>query len=256
MLWTGKIVKACVVAMFFGGGTAWAENPAGASEDAAGVSGAPEVSEAPAPLTREFTRWERVVRGFRREHHFGVTGGYLRGNWNVSKFGPVTDMQIGDDGFWTRGEYTYHLQIYEGFGYLLGSSLGTTHTRTADLAALKPPTSLIYPGVVVGAVYNISPRVRLLGAGSINLERYDGLRALALDSAGGQEDSEISITMESYDAQAALDIFVAINLAIRIEGHDRYQLYRKPRNAGDKPVNADIERFDRWYGAGIVYHML
>lgn len=251
MLWTGKIVKGCVMAMIFGSGTALAEVPAGVSE-ALPPAGAVEAPEASAPLSREFTRWERVVRGFRREHHFGVTGGYLRGSWNVSSFGPLKNTQIGDEGFWTRGEYTYHLQIYDGFGYLLGSSLGTTYTRTSDVAALKPPTSLIYPGVVVGAVYNISPRFRLLGAGSVNLERYDGLRALA----EGQDETQISITMESYDAQAALDIFVAINFAIRIEGHDRYQLYRKPRNAGDKAVNADIDRFDRWYGAGIVYHML
>lgn len=244
------------MAMIVGGGTALAEVPAGAqvasSPEASAASGSAEASEAIEPLTREFTRWERVVRGFRREHHFSVTGGYLRGSWQVGSFGPLTNMQIGDDGFWTRGEYTYHLQIYEGFGYLLGSSLGTTYTRTEDTAALKPPTSFIYPGVVAGAVYNISPRFRLLGAASVNLERYDGLRALA----EGQDETKISITMESYDAQAALDIFVAINFAIRIEGHDRYQLYRKPRNAGDKPVNADIERFDRWYGAGIVYHML
>ena len=241
------------MAMIVGGGTALAEVPAGgqvASSPEAPASS--ETSEAIEPSIREFTRWERVVRGFRREHHFAVTGGYLRGSWQVGSFGPLTNIQIGDDGFWSRGEYTYHLQIFEGLGYMLGSSLGTTYTRTADAAALKPPTSLIYPGVVVGAVYNISPRFRLLGGGSVNLERYDGLRALA----EGQDETKISITMESYDAQAALDIFVAINLAIRIEGHDRYQLYRKPRNAGDKPVNADIERFDRWYGAGIVYHML
>ena len=95
----------------------------------------------------------------------------------------------------------------------------------------------------------------MLGAGSINLERFDDLKAMPeLPEAG--EASTISITMESYDGMAAIDIFAAINLAIRIEGHERFQLYRKPRNAEDKAVNADLERLDRWYGAGLVYHML
>jgi hypothetical protein len=241
MLWTGKIVKALVVALLAVPLAAFAEPDATTREEAGKETSG-----------REFTRWERVVRGFRREHHFAVTGGILQGSWQVANFGPLRDLQIGDDGFWTRGEYTYHLQIFGPFGYMLGSSAGATYARTADDAAVKSPTSLIYPGVVAGLVYNISPRVRALGAISVNLERYDGLRAVAQ----GQQDTEISITMESYDAMAAIDVFAAMNLAIRVEGHDRYQIYRRPRNAGDKPVNAGLQRLDRWYGAGLVYHML
>ena len=234
MLFSGKIVKAMVVSALLGSTSAW------------GADAAP---------VREFSLWDRMVRGFRGEHNFAATTGYLSGSWQVGRFGPLKSTHIGDVGFWTRWEYSYHLQIYQGLGYLVGSSLGTTYTRTSDSALLKPPTSFIYPGVVAGLVYNISPRIRVLGAGSINLERFDDLKAMPeLPEAG--EASTISITMESYDGMAAIDIFAAINLAIRIEGHERFQLYRKPRNAEDKAVNADLERLDRWYGAGLVYHML
>ncbi len=250
MLWTVKIVKACVVAMSFGSAAALAEVAAAPTPQVSQLPSTPAL--APNGPIREFTRWDRVVRGFRREHHFALTGGYLRGAWHVGKFGALSEQVVSDVGLWSRAEYTYHLQIFQGFGYFLGSSLGATYTRTEDAAELKPPTSLIYPGMAFGVVYNISPVFRLLAAGNVNLERYDGLRALA----AGQKDTEIAITMESYDGAVAMDIFATINLAIRIEGHDRFQLYRKPRNASDKPVNADLERLDRWYGAGIVYHML
>jgi hypothetical protein len=247
MLWTGKIVKALVACLALVIAQVALPFAAFAAADEA-----PREEAGKETPSREFTRWERVVRGFRREHHFAVTGGILQGSWQVANFGPLRDLQIGDDGFWTRGEYTYHLQIFGPFGYMLGSSTGATYTRTADAAAVKPPTSLIYPGVVAGLVYNISPRIRALGAISVNLERYDGLRAVA----PGEQDTEISITMESYDAMAAVDVFATLNVAIRLEGHDRYQIYRRPRNAGDKPVNAGLQRLDRWYGAGLVYHML
>lgn len=211
----------------------------------------------PEPDGPGFSQWERVVRGFRREHHFAVTGGYEVGNWLVGSLGKLRSLQTRDSGFWGRAEYTHHLQIYRGLGYFLGSSAGATYTRTDDSAPVKPPTSLIYPGVVAGAVYNFSPSIRALGAASINLERYDGLRGINPDEDGVEvPPTEISITVESYDAMIGVDFFPALQFAVRLEFHDRYQFYRKPRDAGDKPVNADLERFDRWLGAGIVYHLL
>jgi|GEM_PF-2114088 len=249
MLWTGKIVKGLVARGFIVtilGVAPWSRPVLAANASTVSPVAIEETSG------REFSRWERVVRGFRREHHFAVTGGYLKGTWQVGNLGSMRDRSIADSGFWTRGEYTYHLQIYGPFGYMLGSSTGATYTRTVDGAELKPPTSLIYPGVVAGLVYNISPRIRALGAVSVNLERYDGLRAVV----PGEPETAVSITMESYDSMAAVDLFATINLAVRLEGHERYQFYRRPRNAGDKPVNAGLERFDRWYGAGLVYHML
>ncbi|MEY4630730.1 MAG: hypothetical protein RIQ81_850 [Pseudomonadota bacterium] len=199
-----------------------------------------------------FTRWERVVRGFRREHNFAATSGYTRGSWNVHSMGTVKDRTVADDGAWARAEYTYHLQIYEGFGYFLGSSMGATYTRTGSSEPVKPPTSFIYPGLVAGFVYNFSPAVRGLLSGGVNLERYDGL----VESDGVDQDVEISMTMESYEVAAAMDIFVSLPLAIRAGYHDRYQKYRKPRSPEGKPVNASLERYDRWIGAGLVYHLM
>lgn len=205
----------------------------------------------------EFTQWERIVRGFRREHHFAVTSGYGVGSWQVGSFGKLRSLQVGDSGFWGRAEYTYHLQLYRGLGYFLGSSAGVSYTKTRDSAPIKPPTSLIYPGVVAGGIYNFSPRFRLFAAASINLERYDDLRGINPDEDGvAVAPTEVSITMESYDGAIGLDFFPALQFAIRLSFHDRYQFYRKPRDAGDKPVNADLERFDRWLGAGVVYHLL
>lgn len=199
-----------------------------------------------------FTRWERVVRGFRREHSFSVTGGYLRGRWTVRSMGTLKDRLISDDGAWSRAEYAYHLQLYEGFGYLLGSTFGATYTRTGESEPIKPPTSLIYPGLVAGLVYNFSPSVRAVAFGGINLERYDGI----VESDGIGDDEKIYVTLESYDLGLAVDVFATLPLGVRLEFHDRYQKYRKPRSSEGKPVNASLERFDRWLGAGVVYHML
>jgi hypothetical protein len=221
-------------------------------ETPASVEDASKASVADDAAGPGFTRWERVVRGFRREHSFSAAGGYLRGRWIVRSMGTLKDRLVADDGAWSRAEYTYHLQLYEGFGYLLGSTFGATYTRTGDSEPIKPPTSLIYPGLVAGFVYNFSPSVRAAVFGGINLERYDGIK----ETDGIGDDEKIYVTLESYDLGTAIDIFATLPLGVRLEFHDRYQKYRKPRSSEGKLVNASLERFDRWLGAGIVYHML
>jgi hypothetical protein len=166
--------------------------------------------------------------------------------------GTLKDRLVSDLGAWSRAEYAYHLQLYDGFGYLLGSTFGATYTRTGDSEPMKPPTSLIFPGLVAGFVYNFSPSLRATVFGGVNLERYDGI----VESDGIGENEKIYVTLESYDLGLAVDVFATLPLGVRLEFHDRYQKYRKPRSAEGKPVNASLERFDRWLGAGVVYHML
>ena len=203
----------------------------------------------------ETERWERHLRGFRREHNFALTVGASSGTWHVKDFGGVTHRDFPSNGVYSRFQYTYHIPLYEGFGYFLGSSFGYEY-ETGDIArGFRPSPAIGFPGVVAGLVMNLSPVFRFSVAGDVDLERYNNVQ-----EHSATDDREISITTNTYDAGAFLDVFYRLNWAVRLEAHRRHVDYeapqRDPSSPQAYPVDATLSKDERWFGLGLVYHLL
>src|SRR5206468_3802483 len=90
--------------------------------------------------------WDRYVRGFRRDHNFVVSAGVSKGTWNVKSFGTIKDRQFKNSGVYSLFTYAFHLPLYKGFGYLLGSTFGYHYEASDARAAFRPVPSFIFPG--------------------------------------------------------------------------------------------------------------
>ena len=196
--------------------------------------------------------WDRYVRGFRREHQFAMVAGYSSGVWELYRFGTLEDVRVAEKGAFAKFQYSFHLPIYSGFGYLLGSSFGTLYESSRPNSKFKSAPSVMLPGVLAGFVLNISPAFRCTVAGEIYLERFDGIQDR--DNVGS--DDSIHITTETFDGSVGIDWFYSLKWALRIEGHLRRLVYVRPQEPDGKPVDANIKKRDEWVGAGVVHHFL
>lgn len=199
-----------------------------------------------------FHDWERYVRGFRREHHFAVVAGYSSAVWELFRIGTIEGERQHEKGIFTKFQYSFHLPIYQGFGYLLGSSFGTLYESSNENARFRTVPSIMLPGVLAGFVLNFSPVFRTYLAGEIYLERFDGIQDR--DKVG--EDEKIHITTETFDGSAGFDWFYNLKWAVRVEGHLRRLVYVRPQLPDGKPVDANIKKRDTWVGMGITHHFL
>jgi predicted porin len=200
----------------------------------------------------EFHQWERHVRGFRREHNFSLSTGVSSGTWRVGHFGTVTDREFSTSGIFTRFQYSFHLQIYHGFGYLLGSSAGYHFESVDQRSDFRPVSGIMFPGVLAGLVYNFNPVFRLSLGADAYLERHNGIAMREDDS----EEVNVSATMQTYDFGMFLDIFYDLAWALRLEGHFRTVEFLRPKDSEGFAVDANIKKQDRWVGVGMLYHLL
>lgn len=201
---------------------------------------------------KELHRWERHIRGFRREHNFAVSTGVSSGRWQVDRFGSIENKTYENTGIFSKFQYTFHLQLYSGLGYILGSSTGY-HYETADQRSeFRPVDAVQYPGVIAGLVYNFNPVLRVSTTIESYLERHNGIEEN--DKIG--EDIEIHVTLQAYDAGFFLDIFYDLAWAIRLEGHRREVYYKRPYKSEGFAVDAKFSKKDQWLGLGLVYHLL
>ena len=209
-------------------------------------------------ITREeMHRWDRHIRGFRSEHNFALTTGISSGTWHVKRFGPVKGRNFEGSGAVARFQYSFHLQLYRGFGYLLGSSIGYHYESADRRRAFRPTPAVQFPGLIGGLVLNINPMLRTSLAFDTYLERHDGI-----DVSEENEASSIYVTMQAFDVGAYIDLFYDLLWAFRFEVHKRHLTYNRPilpisRNSGTTyPVDASISKDDNWLGLGIVFHLL
>ncbi len=222
--------------------------------------------------------WERHVRTFRREHNFAFSIGSSNGTWDVGEFGSLTDRQYDNSGLFSRFQYSFHIQLYKGFGYFLGSSMGYHYESTDARHPFKPAPSIMLPGLLVGLTYNISPAIRMSASMDAYLERYSDLEerdgrytdmSNCVDDEGNDIedcegeifDPEITVTMQTYDrgyhASWYMDVFYNLYWAVRLEAHARKATFIKPHNSEDvEAIDARISKTDRWLGVGLLYHLL
>lgn len=203
----------------------------------------------------ELHRWGRHIQGFRSEHNFALSTGISSGVWHVNRFGPLVGEDFDGSGVFARFQYSFHLQLYRGFGYFLGSSLGYHYESADQRKAFRPSPAAQYPGLLGGLVLNISPMLRTSISFDTYLERHDGI-----DAGEGSDASSIYVTMQAFDVGAYLDLFYDLLWAFRLEAHKRHLTYNRPGLPTDTsatyPVHAGISKDDEWLGLGIVFHLL
>jgi hypothetical protein len=198
-------------------------------------------------------RWERHVRGFRREHNFALSAGVTSGTWTVRWADEEASRKFDNSGLYSRFQYSFHIQLYKGLGYVLGSGAGY-HYETADRRRdFRPVAAWQYPGLLLGLALNVSPVVRFSTAFEAYLERHNGIEE---NSVGGGEPTAIHVTMQAYDAGVYTDVFYDLSWALRMEAHLRHLEYLPPGERDGFPVDVRLHKDDRWLGVGLLYHLL
>lgn len=202
---------------------------------------------------QELHRWERHVRGFRREHNFALTTGISSGTWNVKRLGSLSGS-YDNSGVFTRFQYSFHLQLYRGFGFMLGSTAGYHYESADRRKPFRPVPAYLFPGVLGGVVLNFNPVLRTMLTFDSYLERHNGIQERDNDG----DPTEVFITFTAYDFGAAIDVFYDLGWALRLEAHRRHLEYAQPKesSAADHPVRARLSKDDQWLGLGLVYHLL
>jgi len=146
----------------------------------------------------ELHRWDRYVRGFRREHNFALSTGVSSGTWDVRRFGSLTKngpQKYDTTGVFTRFQYSFHLPFYSGFGFFLGSSIGYHYESADKRKPFKPVPAYQFPGVLSGLVLNFNPVLRWSIGLDAYLERHNGIQ----ERDQTPPDNEIFVTMQVYD---------------------------------------------------------
>jgi len=187
---------------------------------------------------------------FRNHHNFSIVSGEARGRWYVENFGSVDEGTFPFKAVVNKFQYSFHFPIYGRFGYFLGSSFGFYYEKSNKDQAFQAISSWHLPGVLIGAVVNVSPALRFLVGLESYMERLEGLSALM-----ATDREKVNITMESVvDLSTAVDVFYNPNWGVRLEGHRRWVEY-KPPQASSGIIGARLSKTDEWIAIGLVYHL-
>ncbi len=216
---------------------------------------APNIFAAEAVVPREDADWERYLRGFRREHHFAFSLGVSQGTWDVKSFGSIKNRQYANSGTFSRLQYSYHIQVWKSFGYILGSQFGYLYESVDRYRPFKPAHAVQFPGALAGITLNMGPYLRANFTGEVYMERHDDIE----DRDRAEPEQVISVTMVTYDWTSSFDIFYDLNWAVRFEMHKRMVDFVPPFvRDGDEEfgANSRLRKHDQWAGLGIVYHLL
>jgi hypothetical protein len=201
----------------------------------------------------ELHEWEKSVRGFRRDHHFGLNLRRVQGAWDFERYGAIRDLQFSSYSSYLGLSYEFHLQLMGGFGYYLGSGTGITLTDRADFSGFRKPLMFSIPGVSAGLVWNGSPAYRVFCGGQLYLER---LERIEVRQDGGPSNPEIGITARGATAQLGLDVFPKLSLAMRSELVWRSFQTVIPKNAANYGTNVMIKREEMGVSVGLIYHYI
>ena len=199
----------------------------------------------------QFHPWERYVQDFRKDHNFAFFVGRAEGIWKVRDFGGISGDTYTMTGLVLKIQYSYHIPIWQRLGYFLGSTVGYYFESTKS-AAFKPTHSLHLPGLLAGIVYDFSPSMRVLFGLDTYLERLEGMRERSL-----VVDRQLDATMLTLvDVGLMFDYFFGLNVASRLEMHERKVIYNPMDKSEGKVESAKFEKEDWWVGLGLVYHIL
>lgn len=203
---------------------------------------AQEVTE---PLIRpELPReWSRAVRGFRREHNFSISYGYVLSRWKGHLTDSTDIFSFANEGHQARLGYAFHLPLVGGVGYYLG-------TQTSALVAASSRNSvggeISYglPGLNVGLVVNASDRVRLSSGVELGWQRIE-----KLGLPERFERKRISVTGETLTWNGQIDYFYELSWAVQLTYESSELTY-----ASEESLS--LRKLSRTWSLGILKHLI
>lgn len=199
------------------------------------------------------SEWKGYVREFRGSHNFSLVGGRGQSLWTINH--GSDDIRQESSSVYSKLQYAFHIPLWRGFGYFLGSSIGTILNHSDSNEPMESGPTYMLPGILAGGVINFSPEFRVGAGVDYYMERVSSLE---WRGASDTYPNRLDMTMVSLlDVLAFMDLFYTINMSIRIEYHKRNMEYSKPSSQyKDKVVDAKINRKDSWIGLGLAYHLL
>ncbi len=196
--------------------------------------------------------WHRFVRGFRKGHHFGVTGGISQPDWDLTEFEGLETYR--DTAFILKLRYSYHFRLSYAFGVFLGTSLGVHSQLKNSERPYRADLGVDLPGIWGGIIYNIRPEWRFFMGVERYLSRYAPFYVEPDVDPLVRE--KLSVSMTEYDFCMGVDHFFRQQWALRAELHYRYANHATPDsdNSQGLLIQTDFARREPWFGIGIVFH--
>jgi hypothetical protein len=203
---------------------------------------AQEVTE---PLIRpELPReWSRAVRGFRREHNFSTSYGYVVSRWKGHLTDSTDIFSFANEGHQARITYAFHLPLVGGFGYYLG-------TQTSALVAASSRNSeggeISYglPGLNAGLIVNLSDRVRFASGVELGWQRIE-----KLGLPERFEHKRISVTGETRTWNGQIDYFYKLSWAVQLT-------YESSELNYTSKESLSLRKLSRTWSLGILKHLI
>ncbi len=198
--------------------------------------------------------WTKYIGDFRGGHHFYIFTGFVDRTYYLDKFKNIEYLRASSQNILSKFAYDFHLPLYKGLGYALGSEFGGNYAYSHDSRISFDKMSIEYPGFRGSLTYNLNPLFRFGILGGVFVERMLRLAPTQIESST-EESREISINYRIIDRAFFIDYFYALNWGLRFEYHRRHATYRQPINSRDKALDAQIYLKDEIYNLGLILHI-
>lgn len=203
---------------------------------------AQEVTE---PLIRpELPReWSRAVRGFRREHNFSVSYGYVVSRWKGHLTDSTDIFSFANEGHQARISYAFHLPLVGGLGYYLGTQTSALMAESSR-ESVGGEISYGLPGLNVGLIVNLSDRVRLASGLELGWHRIE-----KLGLPERFERKRISVTGETQTWNGQIDYFYELSWAVQLTYESSELTYNSKESLA-------LRKLSRTWSLGILKHLI
>lgn len=243
-----KLAFGVLFLIFLGSSFAQAQGVRGVIEDSIEFTG--DKVERILKLRSNAHKWEHIVRGFRKEHHFSMESGYAAGEWHFDRISDLVNQRYASSSLNFGLSYSFHIPIYKRFGYYLGTSMGYQLERQADIA-VDPPTILKFPGFLAGLVMNFTPTIRMRLGSSMYLERWDDFQLKLLE-----DEQPFSATTRVLEGVVACDLFYDLYWGLSFQYQTRKNYYLRPQGATNYILDADLAKNERQFSVNLIYHLM
>jgi hypothetical protein len=203
---------------------------------------AQEVTE---PLIRpELPReWSRAVRGFRREHNFSVSYGYVVSRWKGHLTDSTDIFSFANEGHQARISYAFHLPLVGGLGYYLGTQTSALMAESSR-ESVGGEISYGLPGLNVGLIVNLSDRVRFASGLELGWHRIE-----KLGLPERFERKRISVTGETQTWNGQIDYFYELSWAVQLTYESSELTYNSKESLA-------LRKLSRTWSLGILKHLI
>ena len=187
--------------------------------------------------------WSRAIRGFRREHNFMVNYGLVANSWEAQLAGYDKSFHFKTAGQQLGFDYSFHLPLWGGLGYVLGTKLTAVIISPFTLTQVSS-VSFGLPGMNVGLVLNSSDHFRMGAGMEFGWHRIDRLR-LPIEEFR----KPISITGETRAYRLSADYFYELSWALHLE-------YEVAKFSYQTSESLKLLKSSRAWSVGVLKHLI